>query len=136
MTDTTTDKQRRPTGRELRSKRLAELADKATLESFNSFIEAMDNIPSWLAPPILTGRPELLQMPAASSLTQDDVAAMVTIIRVLLRTNAALRDHAAEVGKLAATFTDSLRGAQGLAHELSLYAAFQHANLIPEDDGG
>ena len=135
MTDTTTDKQRRPTGRELRSKRLAELADKATLESQNSYVDEL-HLPAWLAAPILTGRPEMLIIPTQQTFSREEVMHIVKLAQVLLRTNAALRDHAAEVGKLAATFTDSLRGAQGLAHELSLYAAFQHAKLIPEDDGG
>jgi len=132
MTDTTT-KQRRPTGRELRSERLAELAGKATLESFNSFVEELE-LPPWLAIPVLTGRPELIILdPQAVADPAAHLAHAVKMIRVLLRTNAALREHAAEVGKLAATFTDSLRGSAGLAHELSLFAAFQHADLVPDE---
>jgi hypothetical protein len=101
------------------------------LTAVNAFVTALD-VPGDIAPAFMTGRPELIKLAHPRVLSADECAVMFKLVRGLLETNQALRDHAALVLKLSETQHQAARGMVQAMNRLRIVAGFQN----PEMEGG
>src|SRR5262245_37542622 len=101
MTTTTEPKLKLKTQKQLDkqnalTEQIARLRDWAKLDSWNAFVEEL-HAPPEIALALATGQAELIRLAKPRPLTAEDCAALYKLIAGLLDTNAALREHAAEL---------------------------------------
>lgn len=100
-----------------------ELAKATKLEDWTSFVETLQ-IPGDIMPAIITQRPEMLKMVQPRQLSQPEHQAYINLIAGLIETNTALRQHAAEVARLAGNWMNMVSGMVGLAQRVKRFASF------------
>lgn len=120
---------KRLTGRELIAQEIAGYRRDAKLDSWSSFVEALD-VPSDIAPALLTGRRELMAAVQPRDLPAFQVEKLYKIIGVLLETNAALRQHTERVAILTNRLNDALKGFDSTARSIDDFANFR----VPQED--
>lgn len=120
-----------PTKQEL-DEAVIELARKATLESWGSFVEELQ-VPSEIYPALVTNRPELLRLAQPRALTAEEVGVLYRLIGGLLETNAALRAHASQVANLVHDWRAAVDGFVSTARKVENFAQFHHSDVA---DGG
>jgi hypothetical protein len=108
---------------------LVALAHRAKLEGWNSFVEEL-KVPSELYPALLTMRPQLLKAIKPRALDEAECAALYQLICGLIETNAALREHAEGVAKLAHDWSAAFVGLERLARKITDFASFR----VPTDE--
>lgn len=123
-----TDKHERRNSKADRHDRLDALLLKCReenqLESWNSFIEAVD-VPRELAPALITGRTELLALMQPRELTKEQCAAMFAVIQVLIKTNVALKQHAEQTAHLVDVWANSFKQLASLGYDITQFANFR-----------
>ena len=126
-----------PSPRERRMTLVQELAKRARLDSWNSFVEEL-KLPTALAIPLATNRPSLMRLARPTALTEAECGQLYTLIAALMETNQALREHAEELAKLADITQQSMTGLQSTLTQIQLFAHFKHGQIGPagEDSDG
>ena len=81
--------------------------------------------PSDIAPALMANRPELLKLVQQRALTAEEHGVYLALIKGLMDTNEALRQHAQQVAGVADIIEDLLRGARNSALKLSDFASFR-----------
>lgn len=111
---------------------LQRLSQECRLDSWTSFIEPVD-VPRELYVALQTGRPELLSLLQPRAMTEQEVANLYTLISVLIRTNMALREHAAEVAHMVKIWGDAFKHLHSVGRRIEDFAQFRSATS--EEDG-
>ena len=96
------------------------------LESLNSFIREVQ-VPAELVPAITANRAALIKLARVRELSAAECKALYDLIGALLETNAALRQHTAEVGKRADIIAQNLKGSINYARAAARFANFNRA---------
>jgi hypothetical protein len=125
---------RKVSGRDRFNDQMRELKEKAPLLRSPSDLTEVVSVPNDLAMAFATGRVELLKLAQPRAMDADEVATLYNLIRVLLETNIALREHAEAVAQLAYTVHDNLRGVVGSAALLEAFADFRATDDAEEED--
>lgn len=112
--------------------RVIELAAKAKLDSWNSFVEELP-VPAELFPALVTNRVELIKLAKPRGLSLEEVAALYKLIAGLMETNQALREHASNVATLVQDWLATQAGALTLARKVAAFARFQHDYVESEE---
>lgn len=112
--------------------KVTELAAKAKLDSWNSFVEELQ-IPSELYPALVTSRPELIKVAKPRPLTAEETAVLYRLIGALIETNQALREHASAVSSFVKEWVSSISGAMTNARKVAAFARFQHDYVEGEE---
>lgn len=94
------------------------------LDSWTSFVDEL-KAPSDIAPALMANRPELLGLVQKRTLTAKEHGVYLALIKGLMDTNQALREHAQQVAGVADIIEDLLRGARSSALRLSDFASFR-----------
>jgi hypothetical protein len=124
---------KRLTGRELIAQEIAGYRRDAKLDSWTSFVEALD-VPSDIAPALMTGRRELMAAVQPRDLPAFQVEKLYTIIGVLLETSAALRQHTQRVAQLVDNLNDSFMGVTTSMRKIDDFANFRVSEEEDDDD--
>ena len=111
---------------------IRELAKRANLEGWNSFVEEL-KVPSELVPALITMRTELIKLAPVRTLTPDEAQALYTLIAGLIETNMALREHAQNISSMVKNWIGAINGFVGVAHKISRFSEFRH-DEVNEDD--
>jgi hypothetical protein len=94
------------------------------LDSWTSFVDTL-KAPSDIFPALVANRPELLALVQQRALTAEEHGVYLALIKGLMDTNQALREHAQQVAGVADIIEDLLRGARTSALRLSDFASFR-----------
>ena len=113
--------------------RMRDLATKSSLESVTSFVRDA-KIPSDLLPAFLSNRPELIGLAPARDMTAEEGKYLYDLIRVLMETNQALREHSLEVSKLVEQWGAQFKGMARSAMNIEKYAAFDHDQIGADEE--
>jgi hypothetical protein len=113
--------------------RIAELAKRARLDGWTSFVEALQ-VPAELAPAIMTGRVELLKITPTRDYSAAEVAVLFKLIGALMETNAALREHAQEVAHLVDNWASAFKTLAAVGAKVEKFANFRHDQIGEESE--
>jgi hypothetical protein len=111
------------------NERLVELIALGRLNSWNSFIEELQ-VPGDLQAALLTGRGTLVKIAPPRALSAEECETLYKLIGGLIDTNAALREHAAEVAHLVDLWAGSFTQLDTLGRRIQHYANFR----VPEKE--
>lgn len=129
MTDTK-EKVRRETASERLTREIVELRERAKINSWNDFVEALD-VPQDMVMAFLTNRPQLLRLAQPRELSKEECATLYKLLAGLMETNAALREHTATVAQLVDKWMEAFRGMTTSAEQINNFANFRS---IVEDE--
>lgn len=99
------------------------IAIQEKLDGWASLCEEVP-LPSDLAAALMTGRPELVALCKPRDMTAAEVAPLLNLIRVLLKTNRLLQEHAQAVSEMAFDARRLLQGTVTKLFRLGDYASF------------
>jgi len=125
MTDDATAFLRRPSRDQELDAEITRLSELSSLKSWNDFVEAL-TVPSDLLPALMSNRAELVKLVKAHALDAAEHRVYLELIAGLIKTNAALRDHAAQVAQLVENWTAHFTGLHATARRVSAFANFKH----------
>jgi hypothetical protein len=124
------------TPKEIRQEQLRDIAQRAHLSKPNDLADAVQNLPVELTIAIASGRPELIGTATPRPLSADETKVVFHLVKVLMETNAALQEHANQLGNMATTWMGSIKGAVSFADDIAKFARFQHDQITQEHDHG
>jgi hypothetical protein len=101
---------------------ITELSNKASLDSWNSFVEEL-RVPGDIAPMLTSGRHQL--RPPGRALTAEECEVLYRLIGGLVETNAALRQHAHELAHLMHIWTDAFKQLHTVGYRIQQFANFK-----------
>lgn len=122
--------ERKPNAVDVLNNRLTELMAKMKLDSWTQFTQVVD-VTASMAAALSTGRPELLAampVPKVSELSDEDVVALWHLIQVLVETNNALQQHAAEVAKQVGIWTQGFAQLEAVGWRIERFANFKRTD--------
>lgn len=105
--------------------KVEELAQKAKLDTWNSFTQSC-SVPAELTLAVMANRAEMVRAALPRSLSQKECSEMYNLVAVLMETNAALREHAEQVAQLVDHWTTSFKALTGIAWQIEMFANFKH----------
>jgi hypothetical protein len=109
------------------------LAERCSLEHAHQLVRAVD-LPPDLAAALLTNRVELLALARPRALTEEEAGRLYKLVAVLMETNAALREHADNVSRLAENWLSQFTGLASVGEGIVRYARFETRPLDNEED--
>ena len=115
------------------SEQIADLMARCRLTDWKSFTETV-SVPTDIAVALITGRTEMLKLVRTGDMTAAEVAPLYDLIRVLLETNQALRDHAESTAKLTCSMMAQFKGVVGVAEQIDSFANFKTAHNADDED--
>jgi hypothetical protein len=110
---------------------LNEKGKRCKLDDWTAFTEEM-KVPGEIMPALMTGRPELLAMALPRHMSAEEVGVLFKIIKVLLETNAALREHASDLANSVDHWGQAFRQLESVGQQIVRFGQFQP--MVPDDD--
>lgn len=109
------------------------LIEKGRLESWTSFVEALE-VPTELLPAMMTNRAELVKLVVPHAQTANEHAVYLKLIAGLIETNSALRKHSEHVAHLINNWSGAFKALRNVGQRIEAFAQFKHSNKIEEED--
>jgi hypothetical protein len=94
------------------------------LPAWTAFIEAV-NVPQDVFPALVTGRTELLDIMQPRAFNEEEAKAILNLIKVLIRTNLALREHAQETAHLVDTWMGGFKQIHSVGQRIVDFGNFR-----------
>lgn len=123
----------KPTAEERMNADLDRLAEDAKIDSWTDFVDAL-NVPNDLFPALMTNRPELVKLVKARPLSAEEHRVYLDLIGGIMETNAALREHAAQVAKLTGIWADNFKALRNVGQRIERYASFKRSTSTDGED--
>ena len=105
---------------------------QSTLNKWSDYVRELQ-VPSDIAPAMMTGRLELLKLVQPRALNADECKVLYLLIGGLLETNQALQQHSQLVAQIADEVRRGLGGLTGAAERLQSYANFREPSEEESD---
>ena len=119
------------TGRQIDAERLKTLIGQ--MRSWNDLADTVTGaLPGEIVAALTTGRPELI---SAFTPKRPLIKGLVELVRVLMQTNIALQDHAAELAKRSRMLDDHLKGLITTCRRIDDFANFRSSDDLDDVEG-
>jgi hypothetical protein len=111
------------------------LVEDTKLNSWTDFVDAL-NVPNDLFPALMSNRPELIKIVKARPLSAEEHGVYLELIAGLMKTNAALREHASQLARLTTNWSHAFVGLRNIGQRIERFANFKRSTSSEEDDDG
>jgi hypothetical protein len=125
----------KPTATELMDADIDRLVEKGKLDSWTDFVDAL-NVPNDLFPALMSNRPELVVLVKPRALSTDEHKVYLDLIGGLMKTNAALREHASQLARLTSNWADAFTALRNVGQRIERFANYKRSTSTGEEDDG